>query len=74
MANDASEVGYLHKKTGTVTFVPSAYSIEVANCEDKNCGHIHLFLMDQMEQPIAEATISSDFIDELVKWRNEGLV
>jgi hypothetical protein len=74
MANDANEVGYLHKKTGAVTFVPSAYSVEVAYCDEKGCDHLHLFLLDQMDQPIAEATISDEFIDQLVEWKNRRLV
>ncbi len=68
MANDASEVGYIHEKTGTVTWIPSAHSIEVGGCNDPNCGHLHLFLMDQMQQPIAEATITKEFVDQLVGW------
>jgi len=71
MANDINEVGYKHRKTGTVTFVPSSDSIEVVDCGDSDCGHLHLFLLDAMGQPIAEATVSREFCIELMGfWTN----
>ena len=71
MSNDIDEVGYQHPTTGTVHFVPSANRVELVECSDDNCPHIHVFLLDKMNQPIAEATFSREFAAELIKWHNK---
>lgn len=68
MANDINEVGYVHP-SGTVTYIPSAASIQVRECGNVECGHVHIFLMDQAGQPIAEATLSNDLVDRLIEAR-----
>lgn len=66
MANDMGEVGYVHQRTGTVVWVPSAHTVEVRRCDDTSCEHMHLFLMDQNGQPIAEAAVTEEFAQRLV--------
>jgi hypothetical protein len=74
MSNDATEVGYVHP-SGTVTPVPSATSVHMGMCDDPSCDHIHLFLLDQANQPFAEATLSRELVRKFIageaeEWQN----
>ena len=71
MSNDAAEVGYIHP-SGTVTPVPSAASVRMGMCDDPDCGAIHLFLLDQADQPFAEATLSRELIQKFIAGEAEG--
>lgn len=71
MSNDVNEVGYVHP-SGTITMVPSAASVQVGRCGDPNCNGVHLFLLDQADQPFAEATLSFEFIHKFITGEVEG--
>jgi hypothetical protein len=71
MSNDVQEVGYVNP-SGTVTMVPSATSVRMGMCDDPDCGAIHLFLLDQADQPFAEATLSRELIQKFIAGEAEG--
>lgn len=66
MSNDIDEVIYVHPETGTQVPVPSSHSTILMRCGDRDCGHVHIFLLDKMKQPIAEATLTQDFCNAIV--------
>ena len=74
MANDIHEVGYVYRPTGIVTMVPSAHEVELVDCADVRCDHVHIFLKDHMGQPFAECTLTERFCREIVAFyiKREG--
>ena len=44
---------------------PVAESIQIFECEDTACSHVHILLMDAREMPIAQATINADVVQRL---------
>lgn len=71
MSNEIGEVGYV-MPSGKVEHIPSAHSVRLCRCDEPSCGALHLFLLDQVGQPIAEATLSEEFAAEILRAQRRG--
>jgi len=54
MANELNEVAY-QMPSGELVYVPSATSVATTLCD--SCDALHVFLLDQVDQPIAEMAL-----------------